>query len=358
MSQDQILQNICDYAEEKDVKKLLQTYMMRIILERPGNPLDFLKETIAANPYVPPKIQVNHALLIAAWDDDCASSNPIKKLAGDVRYRAFKNDVKVMEDFLMNKRNFKQSNIVTYNATKDTSLPEIKHLFFDMQAKITARVAASDREEHFLYIHYSGHGTYKSDFGGDENDEDNEAQSAPSWGLSKGFKWSRLKKMSTGKEEVLAIHAKCKMPDVDLHKLLDFGENCSILVTLDCCHSGGMCDLLYKYKEETPGGLYQPVLARSDVETRSPLHRVVCISACTLKQEAFTGSEEGNLTKTLMNVWLEESTPQPLLNARLMKRIHGTISSMTKGSQLPVLSSSFKLSQNAIPFDPKTWVAN
>ena len=53
--QDQeIIGEICDYAEQHNIKAMLQEYLKRIIVAKPDQPIHFLKETIKQNPFVPP----------------------------------------------------------------------------------------------------------------------------------------------------------------------------------------------------------------------------------------------------------------------------------------------------------------
>lgn len=46
----QIIDNICDYAKEKQIKELLQEYLKRIITSKPSDPLQFLVNEIKENP--------------------------------------------------------------------------------------------------------------------------------------------------------------------------------------------------------------------------------------------------------------------------------------------------------------------
>ena len=43
---EEIINSICDYAQEKQVKELLQEYLKRIVLKKPSNPVEFLIDTI------------------------------------------------------------------------------------------------------------------------------------------------------------------------------------------------------------------------------------------------------------------------------------------------------------------------
>lgn len=50
-----IINEICDYAQEYQVKDVLQEYLKRIIMNKPDDPIKFLMQTIRENPYTPPK---------------------------------------------------------------------------------------------------------------------------------------------------------------------------------------------------------------------------------------------------------------------------------------------------------------
>jgi hypothetical protein len=41
-----IIDEICDYCEEKRIKYLLQQYLRRVIKSKPSNPVEFLIDTI------------------------------------------------------------------------------------------------------------------------------------------------------------------------------------------------------------------------------------------------------------------------------------------------------------------------
>lgn len=49
---EEIIDTICDYCEQKNVKGILQEYMKRLILEQPDDPIAFLLKTIEEQPVV------------------------------------------------------------------------------------------------------------------------------------------------------------------------------------------------------------------------------------------------------------------------------------------------------------------
>lgn len=47
---DEIIDKICNYAQEYHIKELLQEYLKRIIIEKPKDPIAFLINEIITNP--------------------------------------------------------------------------------------------------------------------------------------------------------------------------------------------------------------------------------------------------------------------------------------------------------------------
>jgi NAD(P)H-dependent flavin oxidoreductase YrpB (nitropropane dioxygenase family) len=50
---EEIIDKICNYAESKQVKPMLQEYLKRLIVEKPADPIKFLIKTIDEYPYEP-----------------------------------------------------------------------------------------------------------------------------------------------------------------------------------------------------------------------------------------------------------------------------------------------------------------
>ena len=49
----EVIEEICGYVEEYDIKNMLQEYLKRLIVEKPQEPLKFLIRTITEDPYIP-----------------------------------------------------------------------------------------------------------------------------------------------------------------------------------------------------------------------------------------------------------------------------------------------------------------
>ena len=54
---EEVIENICSYAERHAIKELLQEYMKRVVLHRPTDVKAFLIETIEREPYTPKSLQ-------------------------------------------------------------------------------------------------------------------------------------------------------------------------------------------------------------------------------------------------------------------------------------------------------------
>lgn len=279
------------------------------------------------------------ALLISAWDDGVASWNPIIASAGKVRLRSFHNDRENMRDFLCEHAGFDRTCIYELKATQSTTPDDVRIWFGAIR-----RFISLEDSDAFVVVHYSGHGTFKVDTDGDE-------KSASSGGFGG---WGFRRRLAFPKDEILAVHENCCIVDDELHEMLDFGLNSSTLCILDCCHSGTMADLKYKYA----GNPLKPALARKD-STKKALTRVISLSGCTDKQEAkmssLDGETVGNLTKALLLAWREPGGPGLTLRSELFPRVETVVDRLTRGNQKPVMCASFQMAMGATPLDPATW---
>jgi|EP01040_Poterioochromonas_malhamensis_P005810 hypothetical protein len=56
----EIINEICDYCEEQQVKALLGEYLKRIVLAKPKDPIKFLMKSIQEDPYDPKEAQTQN----------------------------------------------------------------------------------------------------------------------------------------------------------------------------------------------------------------------------------------------------------------------------------------------------------
>jgi len=52
---EQIIDEICTYAKDYQIKEMLQEYLRRIILAKPKDPVKFLLQTIQDKPFLIPE---------------------------------------------------------------------------------------------------------------------------------------------------------------------------------------------------------------------------------------------------------------------------------------------------------------
>ncbi|MFB6197430.1 MAG: caspase domain-containing protein [Halobacteriaceae archaeon] len=185
---------------------------------------------------------------------------------------------------------------------------------------------ASNREElDEVFIHYSGHGTQARDlwWGGDEIDGMDEAL------VPSDFRRSGL------------------LRDDKLNTLFqEFHPRTRVLCVFDCCHSGSMGDLCWKYRAS---GAEEAPVAEVEVKTGSATpSNVVCLSGCRDDQVSMDAFDvagrrkfSGAMTSSLMKVFAAIGSPSPALQDLFVK-LHETLK---EGgfAQMPVLTSSVKL---------------
>lgn len=131
------------------------------------------------------------------------------------------NDVEVMHKYLIDKRGYKAENIVilTDDTHKKPTGMNIMHALGTLIVK-----AHVDKAEE-LWLHYSGHGSYTRDHDGDELD---------------------------GYDETIVPIDYAKNGMITDDQLHDYVKNlpnsCGMIAIFDCCHSGTILDLKWRYE--------------------------------------------------------------------------------------------------------------
>lgn len=139
----------------------------------------------------------------------------------NLKLRGCINDALQMQSMLIDAYDYDKSNIVLlrddsfernrdYRPTRSNIVNHLKQL-----------ISKSNKDDE-LWIHYSGHGTYIADRNGDELDSKDECL-VPSDVYSNGL-----------------------ITDDELFDILQH-STCKVMLTIDCCHSGTMFDLNYKF---------------------------------------------------------------------------------------------------------------
>jgi hypothetical protein len=183
----------------------------------------------------------------------------------------------------------------------------------------------ADRECEYVWIHYSGHGSYVRDVSRDEAD---------------------------GKDECLVpldYQTAGMITDDTITSILGrfARKSTKVVCIMDSCHSGTVCDLKYRWLSSTTATI-------DNIETRDITARVILLSGCLDAQtsaDAFgvlettvSGVREagGALTGCLLNV-LEK---QRKTDAFDVQRAVTTQLTAAGFSQRPLLTSSFNLKKD------------
>lgn len=155
------------------------------------------------------------------------------------------NDVHKIKTFLIDHCQYEEQNIKLL--TDDTEIKPTANDILNELGKII--VKARDGETTEIFIHFSGHGTYMHDDGNDEDDMKDEA--------------------------IVPIDYQTQglITDDLLHDYFAYlPEECKCICLFDCCHSGTILDLKYRYV-----GRNSRVIENKNSETKG---NIVMISGC------------------------------------------------------------------------------
>ena len=167
-----------------------------------------------------------------------------------------------------------------------------------------------------IWFQYSGHGYYKKDRNGDELDGMDEC--------------------------IVTVDTKFITDDVLKTNLVNrMSDDVNMICIMDCCHSGTIMDLKYKYKTR---GVCE--LQYNDKDGKN----VISVSGCrddeTSADAWFTNKWNGALTKKLMNV-LERSN-YSITNLNLLTELQTELDN-DRFTQRPVITASRRITDNT-PF--------
>lgn len=131
------------------------------------------------------------------------------------------NDVINIQNMLMDAYDYDKSNIVVLRDDNYEQNVNLHPTRYNIISYLKDLILNSKKDDE-LWIHYSGHGTYQKDKNNDEMDGNDECL-VPSDVYEKGL-----------------------ISDDELFDILK-SSICKIILTIDCCHSGTMFDLSYKF---------------------------------------------------------------------------------------------------------------
>jgi len=184
------------------------------------------------------------------------------------------NDVNNVRDMLINEFNYEKENITML--TDDSKIKPTSMNILRALSKMVILAYHNKCDE--LFIHYSGHGTYVNDMNKDEDDGKDEA----------------LVPLDYEKNGVIT--------DDLLHEYLAYlPKECKCICLFDCCHSGTILDLPYRYI-----GIEDSIIENENAMIKS---NIIMISGCRDKEtsaDAYILSEyRGEYAGAMTNAFLE-----------------------------------------------------
>lgn len=131
------------------------------------------------------------------------------------------NDANLIASTIIDAYDYEKKNIrmIRDDSTNNSLKPTKENIYREMD-----NILSSDAEE--IWIHYSGHGTYRPDDDGDERDNMDEI----------------IIPIDYETEGVIS--------DDMFYELLNKNKNSKIILTFDCCNSGSLFDLPWRFEYE------------------------------------------------------------------------------------------------------------
>ena len=199
------------------------------------------------------------------------------------------NDVLFVKDHLIEDMHFKNENILVLRDNDPKNMPTYGNILEKLNNLINN---SSPRDN--IYIHFSGHGTYVKDQNNDEKD---------------------------GKDEVFVpVNYNQGLISDDVLFSIVSKTKTNVLMVFDCCHSGSICDLPYKYDN------INNEIKLSMENKRALNKKVTMISGCRDEQSSFDFfSRKQNKHHGLLTLRLYEylkQTNYSLTFKELIKNIH------------------------------------
>lgn len=241
----------------------------------------------------------------------------INYTGSDMELNGCINDVKKIKDVLITKFSYPEENIIlmTDDSESDLLKPTALNIMNQLGSLI---IKAYHKKAKEIWVHYSGHGTYRIDKSGDESD---------------------------GKDEVIVPIDYDKsglISDDLLHNYLEYlPEETNVFCLFDCCHSGSILDLKHIY------------LGNDQYHSENPNSKIkgniIMISGCKDDQTSADALIKSNWSGAMTSAFLEslKNTNYQITYYYLLESMRKYLIS-NKYLQIPQLSSSKRLSPVSI----------
>lgn len=205
-----------------------------------------------------------YALMIGINYIDCDES---------MRLQGCINDILFMKNMLSKKYNYKNKNITMLrDDTDDFRLkPTGNNILFHLRS-----IVLNSKPNDEIWIHYSGHGSFIQDSDGDELD---------------------------GNDEVLIpsdFDTNGVITDDILLSILELSK-CPIMITMDCCHSGSICDLTYSFHYHSDKTFSRRIEKKKHIRNQNIFMLSGCRDNQTSADVGMNDHYEGAFTRALID---------------------------------------------------------
>jgi len=233
------------------------------------------------------------------------NNEPSAKLRGCI------NDVQNVKQFLIDVKQFNHIDLYSDDVPSSERKTTGYHIIHEIEK---LAIKTHEKEIDMVWIHFSGHGCSVRDWSGDEMDGTDECI------VPSDFRTNGVVKDDTIK-----------------NALLKFNKRTKVIMFFDCCHSGTIADLRYKYNDDNS--------CRVDNKTQCDAN-VIMISGCkdtqtsadafnVMNQRMFTGA----MTSCILNVF---RTQRDMSVFSVVSKLREELKTK-RFSQIPQLSSSHML---------------
>lgn len=219
------------------------------------------------------------------------------------------NDIINTKRVLMTHYGFKEQDIVVLAESfgeKPTRANILKHM--------QNLVNKSNQGYNSLWFQYSGHGTYTADYNGDETDK---------------------------KDECIVTSDMQLITDDEFRGLFTsrINKNAKMFCLMDCCHSGTIMDLKFKYTSDT---------RRWSTESKYNIGaKIIALSGCRDNQTSADAWMDGNWTGALTACFIKALVATSY-KPDIFSLLYRTRKLLEQGNftQIPQLTSTMQLSNN------------